>query len=168
MRRHLLFVVLLVLGMLVSPAAFAADKKGDMPLKARVIQGVQIYACRPSATQPDSFSYVFVEPRAVLASREGRIQHGAGPFWEAEDGSRVVGTVVSRTDAGPGNIPELELAAQSTGGPGVLADVETILRVNTKGGVAPEGPCDPETEPVAEVRYKATYLFFSAEDADEG
>ena len=59
-----------------------------------------------------------------------------------------------------GNIPELLLDAKQVGGrSGILADTTQILRLNTVGGVARAGSCDPETRSIATVPYQADYLF---------
>jgi len=36
-----------------------------------------------------------------------------------------------------------------------------ILRLNTVGGVAPAGACDPATQPIVKVPYKADYVFLT-------
>lgn len=73
--------------------------------------------------------------------------HGAGPFWQALDGSKVNGSVKARADAPAGTgsagaIPWLLLATESTGGRGKLAPVTHIQRINTAGGLAPSNGCD--------------------------
>jgi len=34
-----------------------------------------------------------------------------------------------------------------------------VLRLNTLGGVAPAGACDPQTTPIVNVGYQADYVF---------
>ena len=120
--------------------------------------GVQVYDCTDG-------SWVFREPSAVLL-RGSSVKgvHFAGPTWVHRDGSSVTGVVVTRVDAAdPGrDIPLLLLRA--TPGPvdGKLADVERIARFDTRGGVAPAGPCDAARTPVAQVPYSARYAFFAA------
>jgi hypothetical protein len=62
--------------------------------------GVQIYQCKASARDPSRYTWVYQEPKADLSDRSGKDigRHYAGPTWEAEDGSKVVGDVVARTD----------------------------------------------------------------------
>ena len=61
----------------------------------------------------------------------------------------------------PTAIPWLLLSAVSTGGPGKLADVTSIQRLNTSGGVAPATGCDAgHVGTNARVPYSADYLFY--------
>jgi hypothetical protein len=130
-------------------------------LNASVISGEQIYNC---TQQPNgSFAYTQHNVRAVL---NGDIQHSfvedaAGPpQWVAPDGSAVTGKLITRIPNGDKNIPELDLAATSSGKDrGRLSSTVEILRLNTVGGLAPTGSCDPKTKPIAKSPYKADYLF---------
>ncbi len=127
-------------------------------------RGVQVYACR---ARPDGsgFEWAFVAPDAELLDAAARPigTHGAGPFWQAADGSRVVGTVKARADApAPGAIPWLLLATQSTGPDGAFSRVTAIQRINTAGGAAPTTAC---TEALlgrsVRVPYTADYRLFT-------
>jgi len=124
-------------------------------------RGVQVYECRAAEGRP---AWAFVAPEAELFTRGGRHQgwHGAGPFWEAEDGSRVEGRVLARAEAPvAGAIPWLLLEVHSTGGAGRLHDVNRIRRVNTHGGVAPAAGCDAGKLGTRErVAYTADYLLY--------
>ena len=122
--------------------------------------GVQIYECRKAAD--GSFpEWVFVAPEARLADANGTPvgRHYAGPTWEANDGSKVVGAVKAKTDANnPHAIPWLLLETHSTGGPGLFSKVTAIQRVATVGGVAPETGCGTATVGRQErVPYSAQY-----------
>ncbi|MGV9304272.1 CHRD domain-containing protein [Nonomuraea sp. NPDC003727] len=128
---------------------------------APVIRGKQIYAC----TSQDNGAFAFTQ-HDVSALLNGDIKHSfvepkAGPpQWVAPDGSAVTGTLLLRTPNGTGNIAELELRATQTGGDqGRLAQAVEVMRLNTVGGVAPGGPCDPKATPIAKVPYQADYLF---------
>ncbi|MFF4219772.1 CHRD domain-containing protein [Streptomyces nondiastaticus] len=129
-------------------------------VQASVVEGRQIYACR----KQDGGGFAFVQDN-VAATLSGNIAHsfvrpGGDPQWIAPDGSAVTGKVVTKTANGDGNIPELDLrAARSGAGTGVLATTTEILRLNTRGGVAPAGPCDPQRQPAAAVPYRADYVF---------
>ncbi|TMR91614.1 CHRD domain-containing protein [Nonomuraea basaltis] len=128
-------------------------------LTAEVLRGEQIYTC---AQQP-SGGYAFAQLGVAARLRRG-IDHsfvtpGSGPpQWLAPDGSAVRGAVVTRTPNGAGNIPELLLdATQAGAGAGLLAHATQILRLNTTGGVAPTGACEPGAQ--ARVSYGADYVF---------
>lgn len=138
--------------------------KKERSFRAAVLSGVQIYAC----TEQTDGTFAFTQ-RGVRATLQGGIKHSfvnpdsGPPQWIARDGSAVTGTVTSRTPNGPGNIPLLELDATQSGKPrGKMASVTKILRLNTRGGVAPTGACDPEATPTVEVPYGADYEFISA------
>ena len=120
-------------------------------------KGVQIYECRDG-------KWAFVAPDAELFDSRGHVigKHYAGPVWEATgDGSKVIGAVKTRADAPvSGAIPWLLLSTQSVGGTGYFADVTSIQRVSTTGGIAPAGGCEAGKQ--ARVPYTADYYFFSA------
>jgi len=126
-------------------------------------KGVQIYECR-AKKDSGGYEWAFVAPDAQLSDRTGRAigTHGAGPSWQASDGSRVVGTVKQRADAPTaGAIPWLLLTAKSDGPPGAFSKVTSIQRVNTVGGVAPETGCGATTNGTkTRVAYTADYYFF--------
>jgi hypothetical protein len=138
---------------------------GQMVLLKALGQGAQIYACVAKAGGPTQFAWVFKTPEADLMGDEGKRigRHYAGPTWEANDGSKVVGEVQQRADAPrPGAVPWLLLKAKSNQGDGTFKRVTYIQRVNTEGGTAPRYGCDTQHSD-AEVRvdYKATYYFYA-------
>jgi hypothetical protein len=126
--------------------------------------GVQIYECRAGAA---GFEWAFVAPDADLFDERGRPvgRHGAGPHWEAADGSRVVGTLKARADApAAGAVPWLLLSVRPSGPQGMFSRVTSIQRVNTAGGVAPSTPCTVDTMgATARVRYTADYRLFATQ-----
>jgi hypothetical protein len=61
----------------------------------------------------------------------------AGPTWEANDGSTVVGARLAGCSPYRGAIPWLRLGATSGPGQGRFARLTFIQRVNTIGGTAP-------------------------------
>ena len=139
----------------------AADQQFAMTVPAR---GVQIYECR-ARKDGGGLEWAFVAPDAELFDGRSRTigQHGAGPFWQAQDGSRVVGAVKSRADApAAGAIPWLLLDVKSAGPAGAFSRATSIQRINTAGGVAPSEPCtDALKGTTARVPYTADYVFFT-------
>jgi hypothetical protein len=127
-------------------------------------RGVQIYECR--ARKDGGYEWAFVAPDADLLDAQGKAigRHGAGPYWQSADGSRVVGTVTARADApAPGAIPWLLLSTKSSGPAGAFSNVSSIQRVNTVGGVAPATPCTEQFAGTpARVPYTADYRLFMA------
>ena len=137
-----------------------ADEQPVIVLNA---QGVQIYTCKASESDPKAYRWVFVAPEATLLEDGTAVgKHGAGPTWElTSDRTSVAGTVRQRQDGGAGNIPWLLLAAKPVEGSGRLAGVTSIQRVATKGGVEPTDACN-ESKSGQEVRvpYTADYYFY--------
>jgi hypothetical protein len=137
----------------------------ELSLEVQAI-GVQIYECKASKDEPTRFEWVFKAPEAVLLDSAGKKigRHYAGPTWESDDGSKVVGEVKAKDNGpDPDAIPWLLLTAKSTSGKGVFGGTQSIQRVNTSGGKAPLEGCD-ESQLGKESRaaYKATYRFYTA------
>ena len=87
-----------------------------------------------------------------------------GPTWEHGDGSKVTGKQLAVSPAPvAGNIPWQLVQATPTTGPGMLAGVTYIQRINTNAGIAPSEPCtSAKVATKQQVRYSADYLFFKA------
>ena len=147
------------------PATLRAPVDQTPFLEARAT-GVQIYECTSRPEAPNAFTWSLQAPEATLADRWGRTigRHFAGPSWELQDGSRVVGEVEAR-DPGPDPtaIPWLLLRAKSASGAGALSRTQSIQRVRTVGGAAPSVPCTQnQAHAVVRVPYSAAYYFYRA------
>ena len=124
-------------------------------------KGAQVYEC----TQENAgYAWQLKAPDSILTDAAGRRigRHFAGPSWQAEDGSTVVGQVLVTSQAPQaGAIPWLVLGAKVHNGDGLFATVAYIVRSATEGGVAPAAGCD-SAHVGAEIRvdYSATYIFF--------
>jgi hypothetical protein len=124
-------------------------------------KGAQIYACKAAN---GSYAWVFSAPDATLSDAHGHAigKHFAGPSWQAEDFSVVVGEPISVSPSpDAGAVTWIVLRAKSHTGQGLMASVQYIVRTLTKGGVAPATGCDAShagTE--TRVPYSAVYLFF--------
>ncbi|MGM9483645.1 DUF3455 domain-containing protein [Roseateles sp. NT4] len=126
--------------------------------------GVQIYDCANKADGSGP-GWVFKAPEATLADQRSNPlgKHYAGPTWEAPDGSKVVGEVKARAPSPTPEsaIPWLLLSAKSNSGSGVFANVRSIQRLNTGGGVEPAEPCTTaKLGQQARVAYTAAYYFY--------
>lgn len=86
--------------------------------------------------------------------------HFAGPTWQSNSGSTVVGTVANRCTPDPASIAWLSLTAVPSGA-GVFANVTFIQRLNTVGGNAP-ATAGTVIGQEARIPYTADYLFYSA------
>jgi hypothetical protein len=127
-------------------------------------RGVQIYTCEAKPDDATAFVWTFKAPEAELFNARGEVvgSHFAGPSWQGQDGSAVVGTVLQRADSpDAGAIPWLLLEAKEHTGSGVFATITHIQRLATEGGIAPTEGCDA-AHAGEEVRepYGATYAFY--------
>jgi hypothetical protein len=117
--------------------------------------GMQIYTW-------DGSSWGASVPEATLFDDDGNVVaiHYAGPTWQSNSGSKVVGTVeLPRITVDPDAIPWLRLRAVTSEGPGILGGTSYIQRVNTTGGKAPATP-GAFIGQVVRVPYTADYYFF--------
>jgi Protein of unknown function (DUF3455) len=124
--------------------------------------GVQIYECKLVDGKP---AWAFVAPEADLFDATGRRigKHYAGPSWESDDGSKIVGTLRARVDATrPGAIPHLLITTKADARAGVFSNITSLQRLNTLGGVAPTTGCTTaDIGKQLRVYYGADYRYFS-------
>jgi Protein of unknown function (DUF3455) len=152
-----------------APLSDALKPAGERAVLSHHARGVQIYRCDAA---DGAFKWNFVAPQAQLfadAQAQTAVgDHGAGPFWQSKDGSKVVGKVKSRADApAAGAIPWLLLTTTPEGSAGQLAPVRSIQRVNTTGGVAPAQGCSSNADvgQQARIPYTADYIYFAAQQS---
>lgn len=168
MNTNTLFACACAASMLSIPAASAqvADPtatSGETRVATVHAQGAQVYECAADAS--GKLAWKFREPIATLFA-EGKTvgRHYAGPTWEMMDGSAIVAKVFERADgASPRDIPLLKLEVVSRRGAGLLADVATVRRINTVGGVA-DGACQ-KAGAFQSVPYAADYVFYKKTNA---
>jgi hypothetical protein len=118
-------------------------------------QGFQIYTW-------NGVDWGKATPLATLFDSEGNIviQHFAGPTWQSNSGSLVVGALFHPpVTVDENSIPWLLLKSVHNEGTGILAEVTFIQRVNTVGGLAPRAPGNKIGD-VANVPYTADYFFY--------
>ncbi|APG03913.1 hypothetical protein BJI69_08335 [Luteibacter rhizovicinus DSM 16549] len=145
----------------VASGASAQSAPAKPPAIEAFGKGVQIYTCKAVAA---NYAWTLKAPEATLSDVKGNVigKHFAGPSWQANDGSTVVGEALNASPSpDTGAIPWLVIHAKSTTGSGVLSKVAYVVRTRTEGGVAPATGCDA-SHADAEVRvpYSAVYLFF--------
>ena len=118
-------------------------------------EGWQIYRCNANG------GWEFQAPQATLTDDHGDpvALHFAGPTWQADDGSTVVGRKIHEVTPDDTAIPWLLLEASSNTGGGLFSRVTHIQRLSTVGGKAPATPCDPSI-PTQKVSYTAIYVFY--------
>jgi Protein of unknown function (DUF3455) len=167
----LLSAVLVTLAACAGNAAFELSLPGQLESapssssQTLAARGVQIYECRATGDLYAPPQWTLVAPEAELFDADGKRvgRHFAGPRWEADDGSRIVGSAKARVDAPQSDaIAWLLLSATSEGGPGRFSGVKQVQRIHTVGGTAPTTACSLPT-PGAPVRvpYSADYVFFT-------
>lgn len=150
-----------------SAAAYAAPDAGSVAAPAGTqsvitlaATGVQVYSCEFDASH--RLGWAFKRPDATLYDANGRavVRHGAGPSWQADDHSKIVGQVVGQAASQtPGSIAQLLLATKSTGAAdGMLSGVRYVQRLDTVGGAAPANHCLTEHQ-VGKSPYFAHYAF---------
>lgn len=132
--------------------------KGETLIATIHAEGAQVYECKSDTGGP--LEWQFREPiAALIVDGETIGTHYAGPHWELNDGSKIVGKVSGRAPgATERDIPLLRLDASPQSHKGLLAGINTIQRVNTKGGVA-KGSCE-SAGAMLSVPYSADYVFY--------
>jgi hypothetical protein len=126
-------------------------------------KGDQIYTCKSEAAQ---FTWTLKAPDARLFDQDGKAfgKHFAGPSWEANDGSRVIGKAVANVPSpDPDSIPWLLVTVVGhSGNDGILSRATTIQRLNTKGGKVSAAGCDAaHSGQDTRVPYSADYIFYA-------
>jgi hypothetical protein len=137
------------------PGAIAAP--GETILLTAHAEGAQVYECKAGADGKPAWT--FREPIATLLVDGKTIgRHYAGPSWEDNDGSAVVGKVTGSAPGATANdIAWLKLEVVSHRGNGVLTPVTTVQRINTNGGKL-DGACD-RPGAFRSAPYSADYVF---------
>ena len=169
-----MFCVSFILASLAGAAYAHPDHKGhsfpdavSVPegnkLKLSLIgSGIQRYEC---AAVDGGYLWKFIAPDAQLSDRrDGPAgHHGAGPFWQALDGSRVTAVKRAEANGSDASIPWLLLEATGHSGRGAFDDITYIQRVDTEGGLAPEAACaEANSGELLDVPYRALYKFYKA------
>lgn len=129
--------------------------------------GYQIYRCE--ADSKGNYQWALKAPDATLYNAQGKTfgSHYAGPTWQANDGSHVVGEVEAKI-ASPNDanaVAWLLLKVKARGGNGIFNNVTYINRINTEGGQAPKDTCN-QTRLGDEYRahYSTVYYFYGSQD----
>ena len=119
--------------------------------------GQQIYICEGS-------KWILSGPDAKLFDEAGQKvgAHFAGPTWQWSDGSRVTGRPIASATPDQESIPWLLLTATGHTGDGLMKNVSSIQRLQTKGGKAPASGCEASHKgEQARISYSADYFFYS-------
>lgn len=169
-RNRLALLALQVIGMVVLIAcaidaqrAQAQDLPDPLSGDAKTIlmtvqaEGVQIYNCAKDNT--GQLTWQFREPLATLMINGKTVgRHFAGPTWQLNDRSAVVGKVAAQAPGATGrDISLLRLDVVSHQGVGGLSPAVAVQRLHTEGGVF-SGSCEHDGDLHVEP-YRADYRF---------
>jgi hypothetical protein len=138
----------------------ALKPSGMSPYLETAATGVQIYTC--GKNDAGAWTWVFKAPEAALFDKDKTQigKHYAGPTWEGMQGGKIVAAAKANAPGGAGSIPWLLLEVKSSEGSSVFTQAKGVLRIATKGGVAPAQGCDDShSGQEARVPYTATYVF---------
>jgi hypothetical protein len=141
------------------PAQLLPPQGEKLVLQAHA-KGDQVYTCKKTG---DQYAWALKEPQAELLDEQNKVigHHYVGPTWVLNDGSEVVGKVVTKFDS-PDSIPWLLLTAGGHAGKGTFSSVTSIQRLHTTGGKAPASGCDAAHEnKESRVSYTADYFFYA-------
>jgi hypothetical protein len=161
--KKAILALFLVLGSLASASAAETSLPDAIAAPGTTVvltvhaEGAQVYECK--AGTDGKLTWAFREPIATLLADGKTVgRHYAGPNWEHSDGSAVVGKTIGNAPGTSANdIPWLKLDVISKRGRGILSDVTTVQRINTKGGKI-EGACETAGA-YRSAPYSADYVF---------
>lgn len=169
-RNRLALLVLQVIGLIVLVICAADAQRAqaqDLPEPAAgaatnilmTVQatGVQIYTCAKDSN--GQLTWQFREPLATLMINGKTVgRHFAGPTWQLNDRSAVMGKVIAQVPgASAKDIPLLRLDVAAHQGTGDLTQVVAVERLHTLGGVF-SGGCEQAGQLHLEP-YSADYRF---------
>jgi hypothetical protein len=125
-------------------------------------EGAQIYECKAdtvNTSDAGALTWQFREPIATLILDGKSVgRHYAGPSWDHIDGSVVNGRVAASTPGATSkDIPWLKINVVNHGKSGILSNVTTVQRINTRGGLA-QGSCERAGDYLS-ILYSADYVF---------
>lgn len=169
-RNRLALLVLQVIGLIVlvmcavdaqrAQAQDLPEVASDAPqtiLLTVQAKGVQVYNCAKDSN--GQLTWQFREPLATLMINGKTVgRHYAGPTWQLDDRSTVVGKVSAQAPgATPKDIALLRLDVVTHQGTGGLTQVMSVERLHTQGGVF-SGSCEQAGDLHLEP-YSADYRF---------
>jgi hypothetical protein len=144
------------------PAALRVPPGHELRLWS-VGKGEVRYACRRQAGAGGGYAWVAGLSAGRLYDvylREIGWSYG-GPTWKSVDGSSVTGQPLAAAPAGEGHLPLQLLRALHASGQGTMQGVSYIQRLHTRGGAAPNRPCDARREGrEMAVAYEAEFGFY--------
>ena len=149
-------------------AAIAVPSGNGRILLHAAANGSQNYRCGPLTVDGGTgYAWSLVGPEAALsdchAAAIGRhfASDAGAPEWQMLDGATVVAHKVAASPGDDRSVPWLLLSVEGHGGGGLLTETRYVQRVRTRGGVAPNAPCDAgSVGTLQKVPYAADYFFY--------
>jgi hypothetical protein len=122
-------------------------------------KGVQIFRCEP---RDGGQRWLNKLPEAELRDDAGKLvaRLGANQSFEHVDGSRLIGEVVDNVPAPADNALVWLLLKTRSFGKGTLAGTTYVQRIQTVGGMPPEGCAPTQLNQVLRVDFSADFIFF--------
>ena len=124
--------------------------------------GFMVYQCKATPANPNVYAWFFVAPDATLYEGGHETARMATPnlLESLDDGTSLSG-VVRAAQASPGALPWTLSQAQSMGDAGLFANVSSMQRVNTRGGLPPATGCNADNDGAeSRVAFNADYYFY--------
>ncbi len=121
--------------------------------------GVQIFRCE---ARDGRLQWVYRLPEAELRDGNGKLaaRHGAKLSFEHVDGSRLVGEIEDHVGSPLDNaLPWLLIRTRSFG-KGSLEGVSYVQRIDTIGGMPPDGCEAAQANQVLRVAFSADFVFY--------
>lgn len=124
--------------------------------------GVMIYQCKATLANPNVYAWFYVAPDATFYEGNREIARMTTPnlLESLDDGSSVSG-IVRAAQASPGALPWTFAQAAPIGETGLFANVSSMQRVNTRGGLPPAAGCNADNDGAeSRVAFNADYYFY--------
>lgn len=134
----------------------------ELPSFVLSANGVMVYQCKATIANPDAYAWFFVAPDATLYDGNHEVARMATPnlLESLDDGSSLSG-IVRAAQPSPGTLPWTLSQAQPIGDSGLFANVSSVQRVNTRGGLPPAAGCNADNDGAeSRVAFNADYYFY--------
>ena len=124
--------------------------------------GSMIYQCKATIANPNLYSWYYIAPDATLYDGGHEVARMAQPnLMEALSDQSSLSGVLRSSQAGGGGLPWTLTQALPMGDSGIFANVSSVQRVNTRGGLAPSTGCSADNVgEEARVAFNADYYFY--------
>jgi len=124
--------------------------------------GVMVYQCKATVANPEVYAWYFVAPDATLYDGGHDVARMATPnLLESLDDGSSLSAVMRAAQPARGALPWTLSQAQPIGESGLFANVSSVQRVNTRGGLPPAGGCNAGNDGAeSRVAFSADYYFY--------